>query len=416
MKSLKGKKISITAEMPETRSSEKMDEMCYVLMIDGKPVKTKNRKVRVSHRSRRLMDQLVAELDLCDILDEEVMGLYRMVCSVIDFYPYDLSNDNLAEMLEADCFLSLCAGPESQFQLERQQVARTYFAKVGINLPVLPLQENCNLDSMRQLGDNINCIEFVKLVDYLFSEFRNMTGEQQAVFVNAVNCDESCTLAMLLAMRVIEPLEYATMLASATAIDHKVFGSGSENERKDFSIDKEDLVRRAEILARFLTLSESFNQTKYNLAETLLKKGESVDLEFKSTLRKNLVQNKVDKEMEHAVMKTICAFMNSYGGTLLIGVDDSGNVIGIENDEFPNFDKFQLHFTNLFRSHIGIEFNKYVNWEIISFDSHHIFKVDCKKSSEPVVLKGGEEMYIRTGPSSVRLSVKQAIDYVKRNF
>jgi hypothetical protein len=34
----------------------------------------------------------------------------------------------------------------------------------------------------------------------------------------------------------------------------------------------------------------------------------------------------------HAVLKTICAFANTRGGTLLVGVEDNGNCIGIEDD------------------------------------------------------------------------------------
>jgi len=45
-------------------------------------------------------------------------------------------------------------------------------------------------------------------------------------------------------------------------------------------------------------------------------------------------QKKVQKGMRTAVTKTIAAFLNTSGGTLLIGVDDSGTVLGIEPD-FP---------------------------------------------------------------------------------
>ena len=38
------------------------------------------------------------------------------------------------------------------------------------------------------------------------------------------------------------------------------------------------------------------------------------------------------KVLEKVISKTIAAFMNSEGGTLFIGVDDDGNVIGLEND------------------------------------------------------------------------------------
>ena len=32
------------------------------------------------------------------------------------------------------------------------------------------------------------------------------------------------------------------------------------------------------------------------------------------------------------VLKTLAAFMNSQGGTLIIGIDDNGNSLGLEKD------------------------------------------------------------------------------------
>ena len=36
--------------------------------------------------------------------------------------------------------------------------------------------------------------------------------------------------------------------------------------------------------------------------------------------------------METACLKTICGFLNSNGGTLLIGVSDKGEIIGLSEE------------------------------------------------------------------------------------
>ena len=60
-------------------------------------------------------------------------------------------------------------------------------------------------------------------------------------------------------------------------------------------------------------------------AEELIKRGESKTLEFKSTLRWSLKEDRQDdKGVTHAVLKTIAAFLNTEGGDLLIGVADDG--------------------------------------------------------------------------------------------
>lgn len=60
--------------------------------------------------------------------------------------------------------------------------------------------------------------------------------------------------------------------------------------------------------------------------------GESDRLEFKSSARWNLRTDKRDEAMEEVVAKTVAAFMNSAGGTLLLGVADDGSLIGLGPD------------------------------------------------------------------------------------
>src|SRR6266571_9260234 len=66
--------------------------------------------------------------------------------------------------------------------------------------------------------------------------------------------------------------------------------------------------------------------------EALIAEGESDELEFKSTLRWDLKEGTVNKRLEEVIAKTVAAFANSQGGTLLIGVDDEGQVLGLEHD------------------------------------------------------------------------------------
>ena len=52
----------------------------------------------------------------------------------------------------------------------------------------------------------------------------------------------------------------------------------------------------------------------------ILKKGEGLHTEYKEA-RNRLPANSFD---------TICAFLNRDGGDLILGVDDSGNVLGVD--------------------------------------------------------------------------------------
>ena len=149
----------------------------------------------------------------------------------------------------------------------------------------------------------------------------------------------------------------------------------------------------------------------------LIKKGESDNLEFKSTLRTNLHINDFDKKIEHATLKTIVAYLNSKGGILLVGVNDKGEVIGIEKDNFQTNDKLNLHFTNLLKNTIGNQYLPLINFELVKIDGKHVLRIDCKKSDRPVFLKvDEEEFFIRNGPSSVKLTGSELVNYIERRF
>nr|WP_272881534.1 ATP-binding protein [Fundidesulfovibrio soli] len=141
----------------------------------------------------------------------------------------------------------------------------------------------------------------------------------------------------------------------------------------------------------------------------LLAEGESERLEFKSSLRLNLASGKFGKEIELACMKTLAAYMNTDGGILAVGVDDQGQVLGLQPDGFENDDHLLRHFCALFAQHIGTEFMRLVRFALRSVGDAQVLLIECSPSEEPVFLKGTkeEEFYVRAGPSSRRLSISE---------
>jgi len=150
----------------------------------------------------------------------------------------------------------------------------------------------------------------------------------------------------------------------------------------------------------------------------LLRLGESETLEFKSTMRKNLKTGKNGKEIEIAWLKGLVGFMNTSGGILLIGVNDDGEILGIEADEFENEDKILLHFKNLLSQHIGLEFSNFINLIINKIDAKTILVIECERADRPAFLhnKNEESFYIRSGPASVNLSISKVIKYIQNRY
>jgi ATP-dependent Lon protease len=152
--------------------------------------------------------------------------------------------------------------------------------------------------------------------------------------------------------------------------------------------------------------------------EELIGLGEHNKLEFKSTLRWSLHADKADSRIEHGTLKTIAAFLNTDGGTILIGVEDNGSILGIEADRFENDDKFMLHFANLVNNKIGKQYAGYIQWGLKPVGDKKVLRIDCSRSPSPVFLKisNQEEFYIRTGPSTVQLSPSEVLEYSKKHF
>jgi predicted HTH transcriptional regulator len=110
--------------------------------------------------------------------------------------------------------------------------------------------------------------------------------------------------------------------------------------------------------------------------------------------------------------------LNSEGGTLLVGIQDDGSVMGMEIDKFANEDKYLLHFSNLIQHNIGLENSQAVYYKLIELEGKKILKVDCEPCSKPIfiTLDGKEKFYIRSGPASKNLAISEAVSYIAEHF
>ncbi|MDJ0617511.1 MAG: putative DNA binding domain-containing protein [Calothrix sp. MO_192.B10] len=160
----------------------------------------------------------------------------------------------------------------------------------------------------------------------------------------------------------------------------------------------------------------------------LIQQGENHQLEFKSTARWNLRENKKDKAMEHEIVKTIAAFLNTNGGSLLIGVDDDGTPLGLNHDyqtlKKKNNDGYMLFLNNdLLLREIGKEFATLFCITFHQVSGQDVCRVVVQPSPKPVYVKvkeknGKEEeiFYIRSNNSSVKLSTKEAVEYSRNHW
>lgn len=201
------------------------------------------------------------------------------------------------------------------------------------------------------------------------------------------------------------------------------------NNVDDFGISSDDysifLEKRSKEIYRALKnrIELKTNQSiEHKELKNLIILGENEKLELKSTLRFDLRQNQINKKLEFVIAKTISAFLNSEGGILIIGVDDEGNVLGLENDikslTKNNIDGFELHLRNIISKHLSSSLEKYLKITFPEVDNKTICKVVIMKSGKPVFVtyEGQESFYVRIGNSSVPKNRAEQSEYERLHW
>ncbi len=162
-------------------------------------------------------------------------------------------------------------------------------------------------------------------------------------------------------------------------------------------------------------------ETRLRPVKDLIEMGESPFVEFKSTLQWDVRQRQVNTALRHTVLKTIAAFLNTEGGTLIIGVEDDGNIYGLEQDLAlvqNSQDRFEQLLANLISEAIGPQYNHLIRGRFEEVDGKLVYVVEVEKAPEPVFIKGpkGKEFYIRVRTTSRALDPEQTVEYIQMNW
>ena len=153
----------------------------------------------------------------------------------------------------------------------------------------------------------------------------------------------------------------------------------------------------------------------------LLHGDEDGTVEFKSSARYNLHTAQRDERIEHAIAKTVAAFANASGGTLLIGVNDDRDPVGLAHDyklvKKGGRDGFGLWLTDFLETVVGKPTAASVGIAFENLDGHDICRVDVPASSRPVFLtppgSKNDEFYVRISNSTRQLTTQEFSQYEK---
>ena len=154
---------------------------------------------------------------------------------------------------------------------------------------------------------------------------------------------------------------------------------------------------------------------------TFLAIGETEKIEFKQAAFLSPHSNKPEDSMRKNVAEAVAAFMNSNGGTLLIGVSDDCQVLGIDhefasaNSSKKNWDGYQLAIADIIQNRLSVS-NPFRFYQV---SQHQVYgkticRVDVQKSSGPVYLD--KKLVVRDGNRTRELHGPDLINYVKNHW
>lgn len=149
--------------------------------------------------------------------------------------------------------------------------------------------------------------------------------------------------------------------------------------------------------------------------------GESATLEFKSTLQWDMMKREKNKGLRKSVLKTIVAFLNSEGGTLVIGVEDDKTICGLSDDLMltdNSEDKFLNLLSTLITDDIGPEYSGLIKTRLEEIDGNRVCVLDIDRTLLPafLTLDNQKEFFIRMSNTTRSLDPEETVKYINQNW
>lgn len=262
-----------------------------------------------------------------------------------------------------------------------------------------------------------------------------LTGLVSALTKKPVRHDVAMTGEITLKGRItaVDGIQEKLVAASEAGIKKVYIPKENERDYESLPLEIKNLLQVKlvenvhEVLSDAIlnyTFDESVKENDEHKARILqlIQQGENEKMEFKSSLRWDYKQNMKNKAMEIAVAKSVAAFLNYGGGTLIIGIGDKKELIGLEKDFLTlrkqDEDGFELQLTEIINKHLGKEFRPYVHVSFERIQDKNICIITAEKSPKPVYLAYDDntEFYVRSGNSSQPLNIKQAAEYISNHW
>lgn len=147
-----------------------------------------------------------------------------------------------------------------------------------------------------------------------------------------------------------------------------------------------------------------------NSTAQVLKRGEGVSAEFKLSL---------SKDIKKTVIETICAFFNTRGGTILLGVHDTRGAVGLSVPS-KKIDQYKCSIIQMIKERVGPEFGTYLHFLQDKIDGKLLLRINVKATPFPAIFETPEReqlFYVRMGPTTHETSdIKEVLKHYDQRF
>jgi hypothetical protein len=151
---------------------------------------------------------------------------------------------------------------------------------------------------------------------------------------------------------------------------------------------------------------------------SLLQAGEGERLEFKASARWDYQKCSVNRDLETTIVRSIAGFLNSEGGTLLIGVADDGRVLGLEPDyctlRGKGRDACERFLLDQAGQRLGADVCAWLHVHFHEVEGKDVCRVTVEPALHPVFLRDGRgsHLFVRAGNATRELDAEEALRHV----
>ncbi|WP_165820660.1 RNA-binding domain-containing protein [Pontibacter virosus] len=351
------------------------------------------------------------------------------------------ANTNNARSYLADIYTSYF---QILLQINECLIKQTLKGIRQIKLEAEAIKSSVSLQTLKTFPDSEKLIYFLDIIS-LFNEKNDESTE--LLYNYSLNYSKDTSKG---ALKTIAKITLANNLLVSETKDEDEFSlknlrliydyiSNGVLSLSETIEDKHDRERKEEILYWKEMIKGDENEKlefKSSLFTPILdeERQHKLDLLKKIEKKTDVIKKDIDringdlakKAIIHSSLKTLAAFANTSGGTLLLGVSDNKRVLGLEQ-EYLSFNKksdqgrdgFGKYFDNVVKDYLGDSFSSLMTRKFLRFPEGDVLIITVKPSLQEVFLLKDEEgnyseqLYIRNLSSSKALWGIELTKFIK---